>query len=32
MELQQIRAEIERKITEKDEELDNLRYHMYYII
>lgn len=26
MELQQIRAEIERRISEKDEELDNLRY------
>lgn len=26
MELQQIRSEIERKISEKDEEIDNLRY------
>lgn len=27
MELQQIRTEIERKIAEKDEEMDNFRYH-----
>lgn len=26
MELQQIRVEIERRVAEKDEELDNLRY------
>lgn len=29
MELQQIRSEIERKITEKDEEIDNLRYQIH---
>jgi len=30
MELQQIRTEIERKIAEKDEEIDNLRYQIYW--
>lgn len=28
MELQQIRTEMERRITEKDEEIDNLRYQV----
>lgn len=31
MELQQIRTEIERKIAEKDEEIDNLRYQISQI-
>lgn len=31
MELQQIRTEIDRKITEKDEEIDNLRYQTYHV-
>lgn len=31
MELQQIRTEIERKITEKEEEIDNLRYQLFKI-
>lgn len=30
MELQQMRTEIERRLAEKEEEIDNLRYHMYY--